>query len=577
VLRLSSSYVRNCCAALVLTVIASVTAVGPATAATAGPESAGRVPIIRLAPSSTGTPPLTQNPSANIAPVPAYTNGCQANPMTSTCQTAGIAALNHGRAAMGQPAYVLPANFTTLSALDQFLVLSNADRTLYGLNAIAGFNTALNAAAQVGVNQDTDPIGPTSVDGHSYRGWASNWAAGWSSPLYTYYEWMYDDGPHGTNIDCTPTDLSGCWGHRDNTLVDFGTNVVVMGAATGTSTQYGGTAFTELYEAFAPGSAITLTAGGSATTSTATTTSTIADEPSVTTASPTVPIAAGSGATGIKVAGGFEIATRGPTGTLWLNGPMGAGDTHLGLAIGTTPSLVAVPGGVQIAFQAGTGLLWTIGADGNQNLGVPVAPGSSPGIIAVPGGYEIAYQAPDGALHLVGALGTVNTGLGLAPATSPSLIATPGGFEVAFQANSGALWMVGTLGNTNTGLGLAPATSPSLTAVPGGFEAAFQANSGALWLVGTLGNVNTGLGVAHASSPAITAIPGGWAAAFASSGGTLWQLGSQGNRNTGLGVATGASPSITAAGTGSETTWPASDGQLWWYGSAGTGRVLSRR
>jgi hypothetical protein len=230
--------------------------------------SSRSVPSWRVAPfrsaAHAAAGPLLRNPVTNIPAIPAYSAACQSNPMGSACESAGIAALNNARTLMGQPAYALPSNFTTLSALDQLLALSNADRSLYGVSAVVGFNATLNIAAQAGVSQDTDPVGPSTVDGVSFRGWTSNWAAGWASPLYTYYEWMYDDGPAGTNIGCTATDLSGCWGHRDNTLTDFGANVVVMGAATGTSPHYRATAFTELYEAFPPGSAITLAAAGSA-------------------------------------------------------------------------------------------------------------------------------------------------------------------------------------------------------------------------------------------------------------------------------------------------------------------------
>ena len=41
------------------------------------------------------------------------------------------------------------------------------------------------------------------VDGQHYTAWTANWAAGWSSALYTYYEWMYDDGYGSSNADCT--------------------------------------------------------------------------------------------------------------------------------------------------------------------------------------------------------------------------------------------------------------------------------------------------------------------------------------------------------------------------------------
>ena len=29
---------------------------------------------------------------------------------------------------------------------------------------------------------------------------------------------MYDDGANSGNLDCAPTDMSDCWGHRENIL-----------------------------------------------------------------------------------------------------------------------------------------------------------------------------------------------------------------------------------------------------------------------------------------------------------------------------------------------------------------------
>jgi hypothetical protein len=196
------------------------------------------------------------NPSANIVPSPAYPSVCQSAPTGASCQNAAIAALNNGRYAMGLPAYNLPIGFQSLSTANQFLALSNLDRQVYGLTPISGLNASLNAAAAVGVATDKDPSGPSSVEGNRFTAWASNWAAGWASPLYTYYEWMYDDGYGSSNIDCTSPSSSGCWGHRASTLHNFGNGLVLMGVGVGSSPHYHAPAFTELYEAFAPGASI---------------------------------------------------------------------------------------------------------------------------------------------------------------------------------------------------------------------------------------------------------------------------------------------------------------------------------
>ena len=33
---------------------------------------------------------------------------------------------------------------------------------------------------------------------------------------------MYDDGPGSGNLVCVPANMTGCWGHRDNILGDYG-------------------------------------------------------------------------------------------------------------------------------------------------------------------------------------------------------------------------------------------------------------------------------------------------------------------------------------------------------------------
>jgi hypothetical protein len=42
---------------------------------------------------------------------------------------------------------------------------------------------------------------------------------------------MYDDGLGSTNVDCTSSDLKGCWGHRDNILVQLACTACASGTA----------------------------------------------------------------------------------------------------------------------------------------------------------------------------------------------------------------------------------------------------------------------------------------------------------------------------------------------------------
>jgi len=199
------------------------------------------------------------NPTLDIAP-PSNIFGvaCRTAPDGSACETLLLAALNAARSQLGQPSYALPSNFATLSPQRQLLALVNSDRALYHRQAVKGTLAALNASAQRAADAPgvVDPSPVRSVDGKKAWGWASNWAGGtapMNSPLYAYYEWMYDDGyaadGSSNNLDCTPGNDSGCWIHRDNTLTGFGAHrQVAMGV--GSSSANGEYDWTELFESF---------------------------------------------------------------------------------------------------------------------------------------------------------------------------------------------------------------------------------------------------------------------------------------------------------------------------------------
>ena len=218
-----------------------------AQSATPGSSTASTVPAAPAAPVAA---PTSVNISANIAAVPSGDSTCTSTPTGAACTNAAITALDHARAVLGLPNYAIPAGFASLDAPHQLLVLSNLDRALYGLPAISGLNSTLNTAAQAGVTAGGDPTG-VNVGTAQWQAWASNWASGYPNATFTYYAWMYDDGLGSPNADCTTTNSSGCWGHRLNTLHDFGSGVqIAMGAG------FGGTAFTELYESFATSAVI---------------------------------------------------------------------------------------------------------------------------------------------------------------------------------------------------------------------------------------------------------------------------------------------------------------------------------
>ncbi|HZS30192.1 MAG TPA: PASTA domain-containing protein [Gaiellaceae bacterium] len=150
----------------------------------------------------------------------------------AACINQAVYYLDQARASLGQPAYKLPADFPSLTPVEQMFILTNLDRILYGLPPVLGLSATLNNDALVtGVQAEADPS-PSLDDWNSFT---ANWAGGYPNAPFAYEGWMYDDGPGSTNADCTPTHTAGCWGHRHDILWEFDpSDVLVMGAATGT-------------------------------------------------------------------------------------------------------------------------------------------------------------------------------------------------------------------------------------------------------------------------------------------------------------------------------------------------------
>ncbi len=189
------------------------------------------------------------NPQHNIAPRPAFPDRCFQAYQSADCTKAALAALNNARHVMGLPSYRLPAGFARMTPAYQFLALSNADRILAGRRPVTAFNPTLNSIAQHAAAGSADPTGPDVINGVPTVDWSANWAGG-MSPLEAYYDWMYYDGYGSNNLDCAaPTD-AGCWGHRENTLHDFGRAEVAMGVGLVFSGASYGTSFSELYWAY---------------------------------------------------------------------------------------------------------------------------------------------------------------------------------------------------------------------------------------------------------------------------------------------------------------------------------------
>lgn len=178
------------------------------------------------------------DPSTNTAlPSGVWSPACTNHPRRRTCERIMIRALNRARGRMGEPAYDLPARFKALRSREQLVVLTNLDRRLYRLTAIAGLNPTLNTSAERGADAGRDPQFVTVGDRQLVRGGA-NWAGGVRSPLAAYFMWMYDDAQLG-------------WQHRHNLLMPSGgsRNLLIMGVG---SNDDASPDWTTVLESFAP-------------------------------------------------------------------------------------------------------------------------------------------------------------------------------------------------------------------------------------------------------------------------------------------------------------------------------------
>jgi len=161
------------------------------------------------------------DPPASIPPSAAFAEACYR--VTSTaCDALALKAIDGARAGEGLPPLALPADFGSLDDAQQLVAVTNGERVARGLPPFAGPASGLDATALQAAEAKTDPIGPAGT------GWASNWGYGFATPLAVDFVWMYDDGLGSNNLDCTPANQSGCWGHRHDILIPWGGT---MGAA----------------------------------------------------------------------------------------------------------------------------------------------------------------------------------------------------------------------------------------------------------------------------------------------------------------------------------------------------------
>jgi hypothetical protein len=126
----------------------------------------------------------------------------------------GIVGLDYcGATLEGLAPLPLPSNWMSLSDSQQGFVLMNLERLERGETPIVGISNTLDNYATDGANADTDPPVSFITDGVGGSIWDGGDFVTWGMVGYLYY-----DGPGGSNLDCTESDASGCWGHRDNIL-----------------------------------------------------------------------------------------------------------------------------------------------------------------------------------------------------------------------------------------------------------------------------------------------------------------------------------------------------------------------
>jgi hypothetical protein len=182
---------------------------------------------------------------ANISPQPNFLDSCSGSQYDDSfaCVGTTLQAIANGRSHEGLPPMVLPSNWGQLSPEQQIFVATNLERTVRGLPPLTAMARTLDQAARQGAIEDSD-ISPPS--GFPFLEWGSNWAGAVGNPLEAIYFWMYDDGAGSANIDCTPTNQTGCWGHRENVLLRLPCTECLMGTGWDSGGYKGDPSMTEL-------------------------------------------------------------------------------------------------------------------------------------------------------------------------------------------------------------------------------------------------------------------------------------------------------------------------------------------
>jgi hypothetical protein len=168
----------------------------------------------RPTPTPAPTPFDTGNPTANDTSLAATLSAAcpyYGSVGSVGCENASISAVNSARAGEGLGPLELPTDFWAVPYDQQSFIVSNEERVSRNLPPFVGINSVDDADALQGAQTESDPH-----DG-------GNWADG-PNTVYNDFLEMYDDGysANTVNVDCGPTNMTGCWGHRHTILENFG-------------------------------------------------------------------------------------------------------------------------------------------------------------------------------------------------------------------------------------------------------------------------------------------------------------------------------------------------------------------
>ena len=185
-------------------------------------------------PPAIGTAISVPGQRVNILPDPDFLTACSATAYddSSNCVNTTVQAINNARATEGLPSMTLPGNWRQLTPAQQLFVATNLERTARNLGPMSGLTDDLDGVAASAAQAGGDP---QLTAGGELSTVAGNWIQGYSNPLEAVYEWVYDDGPGSSNLECTAQSTSSCWKHRANILVPLACTTCVMGAGFSTT------------------------------------------------------------------------------------------------------------------------------------------------------------------------------------------------------------------------------------------------------------------------------------------------------------------------------------------------------